>query len=360
MSAPSSYNEIWAWSNLWAAWREASRGKRGQATVAAFELRLEDQLLSLQQELQQRVWRPGAYTSFFIHEPKRRLISAAPFRDRVVHHALCQVTAPALERRFTADSFANRIGFGTHRAVDVCQRLARRHPYVLAMDVRQFFPSIDHEILREQLSGTIRDPEILDLVGHILAGGEGILRAEYSMAWFPGDDLLAAIRPRGLPIGNLTSQLWANCFLTPFDHFVKRELRCPGYVRYVDDFRLFADDRKTLWDWRTAIVARLAEFRLTVHPGAQPRRVDEGISFLGFRLWPDRRRLKRRKVVYAVRRLRQQAREVAAGSCTLARFQDSLRAWLNHASHANTIGLRKAILRSLVVRGASAARRSSE
>jgi hypothetical protein len=116
------------------------------------------------------------------------------------------------------------------------------------------------------------------------------------------DDLLAALRPRGLPIGNLTSQFWANCYLNPFDHFVKRELRCPGYVRYVDDMLLFGDDKRQLWEWKQAVVGRLARLRLTIHPAAQPRPVTEGIPFLGFIVFPERRRLKRRNGVNFARR----------------------------------------------------------
>ncbi len=118
------------------------------------------------------------------------------------------------------------------------------------------------------------------------------------MVYFPDDDLFAALRSRGLPIGNLTSQFWANVYLNPFDHFVKRTLRCPGYVRYVDDMLFFAADTATLWTWKTTIQERLAALRLTIHPGAHPRPVTEGIPVLGFVVFPQRRRLKRRKGIY--------------------------------------------------------------
>lgn len=250
--------------------------------MAAFEYRLEDNLLHLQEELRSKTYRPGPYDSFYIHEPKRRLISAAPFRDRVVHHALCNLIEPIFERAFIADSYANRVGKGTHRALNRVQELARRYPYVLQCDIRQFFPSVDHAILREQLSHKIGDLDVLWLIDRILESGMGVLSEAYDMVYFPGDDLFAAGRPRGLPIGNLTSQFWANVYLNPFDHFVKRELRCGGYVRYVDDFVLFAGQKSTLWEWKSAILERLAHLRLTIHPSAHPRPVGEGIPFLGF------------------------------------------------------------------------------
>jgi retron-type reverse transcriptase len=141
--------------------------------------------------------RPRPYTSFYIHEPKRRLISAAPFRDRVVHHALCNLIEPVFERTFIADSFANRVGKGTHRALERVQKLARRFPYVLQCDIRQFFPSIDHAILRDILAGKIGDSGILWLIDRILESGIGVLKAEYEMVYFSGDDLFAVNRARG-------------------------------------------------------------------------------------------------------------------------------------------------------------------
>jgi RNA-directed DNA polymerase len=338
------FDQLCSWENLLLAYRRASRGKRGHANVAAFEYRLEGNLLALRQELRTRSYRPGAYVSFLIHEPKRRLISAAPFRDRVVHHALCNLIEPLFERSFVADSYANRVGKGTHRALDRCQAFARRYRYALQCDVQQFFPSVDHALLRGILARAIRDAEVMWLVDRILESGVGVLSKEYRMAWFPGDDLLAAHRPRGLPIGNLTSQFWANCYLNPFDHFVKRELRCRGYVRYVDDLLLFSDDKRALWEWREAVERRLARLRLTIHPGAQPRPVAEGVPFLGFVVYPDRRRLKRRKGVHYARRFRALVRLYLEGEIPLEAVTASARGWANHARYGNTVGLRKAVL----------------
>jgi hypothetical protein len=187
------------------------------------------------------------------------------------------------------------------------------------------------------------------LVDLILDGGRGVLSEEYEMRWFPGDDLLAATRPRGLPIGNLTSQFWANCYLNPLDHFIKRELRCPGYVRYVDDLLLFGDDRRALRGWHGAIVDRLAALRLTLHPGAHARPVTEGIPFLGFTVYPTHRRLKRRKGIHFRRRLNQLAGQYRAGEIPLERVQRSVQGWINHARYGDTWALRESILSSVVL-----------
>lgn len=339
------FEDLTSWNNLLLAYKKASKGKRGRPYVAAFEHRLEDHLFELQYELREHVYRPGPYESFYIHEPKRRLISAAPLRDRVVHHALCNMIEPVFERSFIFDSYANRVGKGTHRALDRCQEFARRFKYVWACDVRQFFPSIDHAILRTAVARKISDANVLGLVDLILQSGEGVLQEAYDMVYFPGDDLFAINRARGLPIGNLTSQFWANVYLNAFDHFVKRELRCPAYVRFVDDMLFFENEIAVLWSWKEASQQRLAQSRLTIHAGAHPRPTSEGVSFLGFIVFPQRRRLKPRKGFYFQRKLRRLIADYHAGAIPLTRLAASLRGWNNHVRYANTMGLRKKVLR---------------
>jgi retron-type reverse transcriptase len=332
------------------AYKKAAKGKRGKGPAAGFEYRLEDNLTALQQELLNKSYQPGQYASFYIHEPKRRLISAAPFRDRVVHHALCNVIEPIFEHSFIGDSYANRVGKGTHRALDRCQSFARRYHYVLTCDLKQYFPSIDHQILRRILARKIGCPDTLWLIDQILASGIGVLAEEYEMVWFSDDDLLAALRPRGLPIGNLTSQFWANSYLNDFDHFVKRILRCRGYVRFVDDFLLFAADKTTLWRWREAVIGFLAQLRLTLHLNkAQVGPVSEGIPFLGFVVYPQRRRVKGRKVIHFRRRLRQRLADYRVQRVSLDQVNDSVLGWVNHVAYGNTVGLRKATFAGLPI-----------
>jgi RNA-directed DNA polymerase len=348
-SPPIALHSVAAWDNLLAAWRQAARGKRRHTSVAHFEHRMANRLLGLRQALLDGTYRPGAYTHFTIREPKRRVISAAPFRDRVVHHALCNVIEPAFERRFIPDSYANRLGKGTHRALDRFQGLARRYPYVLRLDIRQHFPSIDHAILLEGLARVVPDEAVLDLCRRILASGEGVLDQEYTPVYFPGDDLLAVCRPRGLPIGNLTSQFWSNCYLHPLDLFVKRELGCAAYLRYVDDFALFADERRTLWRWKRAVVERLATLRLTVHEGpAQVVPVTQGVPWLGLVVFPDRRRVKGRNVRRGARRLGERFEAWRAGRISFAAFDASVQGWIEHVRHADTWGLRERVLAPLV------------
>ena len=231
----------------------------------------------------------------------------------------------------------------------------------------QSFPAIDHAILRAILARKVRDPDVLWLADQILASGVGVLSEEYDMVWFPsdapatggltsspqasGEGLFAVFRPRGLPIGNLTSQFWANCYLNSFDHFVKRELRCKGYVRYVDDMLFFGDDKRQLWAWKRAVIERLAGLRLTIHEEcAQVRPVTVGFPFLGFVVFPHKRRLKRRKGVAFGRKFKALVHAYSAGRLPLDRVSASVQGWVNHARHGDTLGLRQAMFENVIIR----------
>lgn len=339
------YPAICSYENLYESWRKAARGKRKVPEVADFEYRLIDNLLELEAELTSRRYRPGPYRHFYIDTPKRRRISAAPFRDRIVHHALVRQIEPIFEARFCRDSYACRVGKGTHAALDRCQQFARRYPYVLQGDVVQFFPAVDHLILRQILFRRIGDGAVRWLIDLILDSGAGALRQEYDMVYFPGDDLFAVQRPRNLPIGNLTSQFWANCYLNELDQFIKRELKCKAYLRYVDDLLCFSHSKKALWAWKRAIQDFLPRLRLTLHDRASTvYPVTNGIPFLGFVTYPTHRLLKRRNGVNFVRRLRRQTRRLSAGRLEYADIEASIRGWTAHAAHGDSYGLREAIL----------------
>ncbi|MDQ3005964.1 MAG: RNA-directed DNA polymerase, partial [Chloroflexota bacterium] len=187
--------------------------------------------------------------------------------------------------------------------------------------------------------------DIMWLIEKILQSGVGVLSEEYQMAYFPKDDLFAVHRPRGLPIGNLTSQFWGNCYLNPLDHFIKRELQCKGYIRYVDDFLLFSNEKRELLEWREMIIHRLMEFRLRLHENkTQARPVTEGIPFLGFQIFPNHRRLKRRKGIAFQRKYQQMLRELAKGEISCHQITASVQGWVNHVRYADTWGLRLSIL----------------
>ena len=344
------YPQIVDFDNLYKAWRKARLGKRYQTMPSTFEQNLDAELMSLYDELITETWEPGGYRSFTIHEPKRRKISAAPFRDRVVHHALVKVLEPIYERKFIQHSYANRKGKGTHKALDSCTQYMRHYKYVLQCDIQQFFPSIDHTLLKTILAHTLADRSTLCLCNKIIDSGAGILSEVYDMRWFDGDDLFAVNRGRGLPIGNLTSQFWANVYLNELDQFVKHQLRCQGYIRYVDDFLLFADDKTVLHGWLEKIVTFLQSLRLTIHKKrAQPKPVTQGIPFLGFTIYPTHRRLKKSRGIAYRRHLKTLWHAYQAGEISREKGRASVMAWLGHVQHGDTYALRYRMFREVCV-----------
>ena len=345
MPATPAFTALCEWGNLQHAFTRAAAGKRQRPAVAAFDHQMADHLIELRDELASGSYAPQPYTHFHIQEPKRRRISAAAFRDRVVHHALCQVIEPRFERVFIPDSYANRVGKGTHRAVARLRAFAARHRWVLRADIRQHFASVDHAVLLDALRAHIPEADVMRLVEVILAGGEGCFDDDVAATFFPGDDLLAACRPRGLPIGNLTSQFWSNCYLHGLDLFVKRELGCKAYLRYVDDFALFSDSRHELWACKAALQDRLARLRLTVHErSTQVAPTAAGIPWLGFVVFPDHTRVKARKVREGTRRLGEQYEAWRSGAISFAEFDATVQGWINHVRHADSWGLRSHVL----------------
>jgi len=264
------FDQIVLHENLWRAWREFRRGKRSRPSVCAFEHVVDRSLLRLQRALTAGTWQPGTYRLLLLHEPKRRLIAAAPVRDRVVHHAVHRVAAPLLEPRLIGSTYACLKGRGSHRALMACLGALRRFRFRLSLDVRHYFLSIDRNILLEDLSRCIKDRRLLALLRSLADSGAGIYRKP-GMAGFLGLEPGFPPEGCGLPIGNLTSQWWGNWYLNGFDHFVKRQLKIPHYQRYMDDLTLFADSRMQLQEARGAVADWLWENRRLrlKHPDAR-------------------------------------------------------------------------------------------
>jgi RNA-directed DNA polymerase len=345
------WKQIVAWPNLQLAYHRCRRRKRYRPAALQFDFQWEDNLVLLQQELASGTWQPGPYHNFRIRDPKPRLISAAPFRDRIVHHAVVNVLEPLYERRFTPDSYACRKGRGTHRAWRRAQQLLRKYPYYLKTDLVKFFPNVDHEVLLTMLRRRLREAPLRELIRRIVASGAGLLDREASRHWFPGDDLFAVLRPKGLPIGNLTSQFFANVLLDPIDHLVREAWHVPGYVRYADDLVLFADSKAALWHWRDALRDALIPLRLRLHPDKTivAPSVD-GLNFLGLRLFPEGRWLQQRTIRRFVRRRRALQRGYEAGELRGHQIEQSLVAWRAFARDANSRGLCRDLWKQVVFR----------
>lgn len=347
-----SFRNLWPlvtdWDNLLLAYQRCRRRKRYKSEAIQFDFHWESNLLALQRELADGSYQPGGYRNFRIQVPKPRTISAAPFRDRVVHHAIVNVLEPLYEPRFIFDSYACRRGKGTHRALDRAQVFLRQYGFYLKTDIVRFFPNVDHQVMLELLARRIADPKLMRLIGQIIDSGAGLLDDEATPTYFPGDDLFALSRPHGLPIGNLTSQFFANVLLDPIDHFIKEQLRIGGYVRYADDLVLFADSKQQLWEAAAKISDRLAQQRLRLHPGkTQIRPGHAGLKFLGIILYRDGRRLQQEGIQRFNQRVRRQRWLRKQRRITPREVSRSLKTWLAHAGRVNSTGIRRQLWRRL-------------
>ena len=233
-SVSTLYDEVTKFENLLEAFRKASLGRRDRKYVLEWDFNLEKRLISLQKDLQEEKYVPGAYHYFWVCDPKKRLVATAPFKDRVVHHAICNVIEPIFDRSFIYDSYACREGKGAHAAVTRLQQFLRKKDakYALNGDVEKYFDNINHQILESLLREKIKDERLMRLLVKIIKSEKML---------------------KGIPIGNLTSQLFAGIYLNKFDHFIKRHLRAKYYLRYMDDFLILAPEKPILHQWREEI-----------------------------------------------------------------------------------------------------------
>jgi retron-type reverse transcriptase len=312
--------------NLRLAFWKAAKGKRGKADCVAFRERLDENLAALRAELLEGDVPVGNYHYFTVHDPKERLICAATFRERVLHHAVMNVCEPVLERAAVFDSYACRKGKGRLLAVERAQGYARTHGWCLKMDIRKYFDSIDHERLRALLGRKFKDPMLLGLVDRILA----------SYQTTPG---------RGLPIGNLTSQHFANFYLAPLDRFLKEELRRGAYVRYMDDFVVWGGSGRELREvWERVRSFLTAELKLELKANTAINRTACGMDFLGYRLFPGTVRLARRSKVRFARKFRRYEAAHRCGRWSELMLQQRMTALLAFVMPAESGAFRRHVM----------------
>lgn len=337
------YSQVHSFEALHAAYLRARKGKREREEVQRFEQNLEENLFNLQNHLIWGSYRMGAYRPFHVYEPKERLVASLPFADRVVQHALVAVIEPIWESRFVADSYACRPRKGTHRGADRAQAMMRAikrehgQVYALKADISKYFASIDHGVLRGLLRRRIACKRTLALL-------DAVIESANQLNPTPGV---------GVPIGNLTSQLFANIYLHELDEFAKHGLREKNYVRYVDDFVVLHHDKAHLQRVRAVIEAFLdRQLRLRTNQKTQVFPIGgtggRALDFLGYRIWPTHRRLRVCSIARIKRTLKKLQAGYSRGLVTLARVKQSVASWLAHAQAANTHGLRTWLLGGFV------------
>jgi len=332
-----SYTQLCQFENIYRAYVQASRAKHYKSAILQYSANIEENLLQLRDELESKEYVHGEYRHFTVHDSKKRQIMSAPFKDRVMHHALCNIIDPIFDKGFIYDSYACRCEKGTHRAVKRLKKFLRcseyRHTYILKCDISKYFDSINHKILFRLIKKRINNKDVLTLLSTIINSAN----TETGV---------------GIPIGNLTSQLFANIYLNELDQFIKHKLRVKHYIRYMDDFVILDVDKKRLAEYRSTIGNFVREkLALTLHPyksTISPVRL--GVDFLGYRIFEHHTKLRKSTVKRFVKRTKLAQKSLENGNLKQEDFDMKLLSWNAYANHAQSWQLRKKIGEELDVK----------
>lgn len=330
------YEEIYQFENLYRAAHACRKGKTKKLPTLRFFDNLEENLIHLQNQLIWNEYTPSGYTQFYVMEPKRRLIRAPRFIDRVAQRAVYNYIEPIFDKTYIHDSYACRRGKGTHSGADRAQAFIRQveqghgRAYALKADISRYFSSIDHSILKRLVVRRIHCQRTLALLHKIIDE-------------CPSDSIGC-----GIPLGNLLSQVFANVYLHELDFFVKHQLRARRYIRYMDDFVIIHHDKAQLQQWRAQIEEFLRySLRLSTNSKTQvfPIGVKGGrsLDFLGYRIYSTHKLLRKCSVKRIKTKMKKYRRQYAEGKLDLADINPNIQSWLGHAGHANTFNLRKAL-----------------
>jgi len=336
-----TYKNLWqglcSYENLEKAFEKARKGKTFKPYVVQFEKDLDKNLNQLRIELLFHAYSPRSLKTFIIHDPKTRKISKSDFRDRVIHHALCNIIEPIFESHFIYDSYANRIGKGTLKALERFDYFKRKvfnkrtqEGYVLKADIKHYFDEVDRTVLLEIIKDKIGDPKVLWLIKKILLNYK-------------------SKNNKGMPLGNLTSQFFANVYLNELDHFVKHGLKVKYYLRYVDDFVILHRNRGVLSEYKIAINVFLREkLSLELHPEKSKLiSIKEGITFLGFRVFYYHKLLKKANIIKMAGKIERFKLLYDDGCIDYDTIYVSMQGWMGYAKYGNTFNLRRKIIQKI-------------
>jgi len=328
------YSKIISISNLILAWRKARKNKTKKDYVKEFEKDTLGNLLKLQKELIEQTYTPKPLVTFILRDPKTRKISKSAFRDRIVHHAIVNMIEPLFDKSFIYDSCANRIGKGNLFALKRFDGFKRkvsknntRTCFVLKADIKHYFQEVNHEVLLKIIGREIDDKRVLDLIRKILVNGQEETN-------------------RAMPLGNLTSQFFANVYLNDLDYFVKHKLKAKYYIRYVDDFIVLHENKEQLKIWKENIEEFLIEkLKIELHPQkSKIITLSRGIDFVGFRNFYYFKLLRKRNINNMKRKIEMFKR----GGISKEDFIESFQGWSAYAKWANTFKLRREIIKQLI------------
>nr|DAF28634.1 MAG TPA: hypothetical protein [Caudoviricetes sp.] len=341
------YPTIYDYENLYEAYRSARKNKTQRSEVMAFTRSLEENLIELQNELVWRTYRVGRYREFYVNDPKKRLIMALPFRDRVIQWAIYRQINYLLDKRYISTSYACRLGGGTQKAIHQLQQYIRHTPgrvYVLKLDVSKYFYRIDHGVLLGILRRIFKDSDLLELLRRIIDDDQG--------GGLFGIDIDTGEREPGvgMPIGNLTSQMFANLYLNEADQFAKHGLHAKKYIRYMDDMVIVSHDKAYLrYCWHAMDDFLTSHLKLRLNQKSTIQTAKDGIDFCGYRIWRDHIRLRKKAALKMKHRLRYLRKAYACGEIDLRTVAASLTSYFGLLSHCDSYELRRSVLKDLVL-----------
>lgn len=343
------FPKIYDFENLFEAYKLAVKTKRYRPDVMEYMDRLEENLFELQNQLMWGQYEVGRYNIFYVYEPKKRLIMSLQFKDRVAQHAIYRQLNPLIEKQYIKDSYACRVGYGTHAAIDRLQYWLRetdrkkKKYYYLKLDIAKYFYRIDHSVLKRILARKIRDKPLLDLLDKIIDCEDtnfGLpLGADIGDVAF--DEMLGDV---GLPIGNLTSQMFANLYLNEQDQYCKHTLKLHYYIRYMDDVIILHHDKRYLAEVQKQIADFLGnELNLQLNKKTCIRPTSAGIEFVGFRVWSTHRKLRKKTAKKMKKRLRYLFHGYANGEIDRETLDRSVASYRGILKHCDSYGLRKSL-----------------
>jgi retron-type reverse transcriptase len=304
------WEEVISFRNLLKAYKLAAKQKWYRKEVLIFSKNLAENILQLQQELRDKTYCVGEYRQNIVYDPKRRVIMALPFKDRIVQHALNNYIEPIFDKQMMFATFACRKGKGTHAAATKAQQYCKQYKYYLKLDVHHYFASINTELLYDTMSKLIADEDCNWLLKTILQSNPN----------------------KGLPIGNLLSQLSANFNLHYLDFYAKVKLGIKGYVRYMDDILVFSNSKDELWKYLQFFTKRIAELNLQFNNKTTVGLVKNGITYVGYRLWPNNKLIKK----ISINRMKKKLRAWKSNKITNKKYFTSLASWTGHATNSNS------------------------
>lgn len=335
---PPDYETLCTYDNLYNAYEGARKHKTLKPYIIEFEKDLKENLLQLQKELITETYKPRPLETFILRDPKTRKISKSDFRDRVIHHAICNIIEPIFDKAFIHDSYANRLGKGTLNAIarfDTFKKKVSKNNtrtcYFLKADIKHYFDTVDHNILLRIIKRKIHDEKIISLIKKVLQNHN------------------TGRKGKGMPLGNLTSQFFANIYLDELDQYVKHQLKAKYYLRYVDDFIILEHSIDTLQEYQLAINSFLKErLLLELHPDkTKILRLEKGANFLGFRIFYTHKLIRKKNLQKFERNFKKLKKEYDANITDRDEVMEKFEGWIEYVRHANTYKYRRHLIKQL-------------